>query len=964
MSSPIAPRIPLSTYRLQFNRSFTFLDAVAIIPYLHALGISDLYASSYLKAVPGSPHGYDLTDPTQLNPEIGTEEEYQMFVDTLSAHGMGHLLDMIPNHMGIARSSNPWWLDVLENGPSSAYAFFFDIDWHPIKAELEDKVLLPILGDLYGLVLESQEITLVYEDDSFWVHYGDNRLPVAPTSYGRILTHRLEDLIQQAGAEHPAVQELQSVVTAAEHLPSRSERDPARMAERNREKEIMKKRLAVLVSENPAIQQFLAENLRLFNGTKGDPASFDLLDDLLNDQAYRLAYWRVAAEEINYRRFFDINDLVAIHMENPLVFQATHRLIFQFVQRGYVTGLRVDHVDGLYDPGGYLCQLQASMKDRTDRRDAERPLFLIVEKILGAGESLPPDWPVHGTTGYDFLNVVNGLFVDGSNVSAFDEIYRRFTGLRMPYDELVYEKKKLIMGLSMASEINVLGHHLNRLSEKDRRSRDFTLYSLIHAIREIIACFPVYRSYMTAGSQEVTDRDRAYIRLAALKAKRRHPALSRLVFDFIRDLLLQSALDRPDDAEQERVRFMMKFQQTTSPITAKGIEDTAFYIYNRLVSLNEVGGDPEQFGIAVSSFHGVMRERHTSWPHTLSATSTHDTKRSEDIRARINVLSEMPGAWRSRVRLWSRLNKKYKAVLDGQPAPDRNEEYLLYQTLIGTWPLEPLDDGAYRVFCDRIEAYMDKALHEAKLHTSWLNPNHHYTGAVRKFIEAILDRTRPNPFLQDMATLIQDMIVPVGLSNALSQTLIKIMAPGIPDFYQGTELWDFSLVDPDNRRPVDYARRMQVMTELQEACRQAGNDRQVLARQLRETCRDGRIKLYVIMTGLNFRRAHASLFLHGTYLPLDCHGDKKDHLCAFARLHDQQAVITVVPRLLVGLGMDRGPDVWRNTTMVLPPELSAPSYRNLFTGEVLTPAVTAGGRSLCPADVFQDFPLGLLGSIP
>jgi (1->4)-alpha-D-glucan 1-alpha-D-glucosylmutase len=368
--------------------------------------------------------------------------------------------------------------------------------------------------------------------------------------------------------------------------------------------------------------------------------------------------------------------------------------------------------------------------------------------------------------------------------------------------------------------------------------------------------------------------------------------------------------------------------------------------------------------MAVSSFHGVMRERHASWPHTLSATSTHDTKRSEDVRARINVLSEMPGAWRSRVRLWSRLNKKYRAVLDGQPAPDRNEEYLLYQTLIGTWPLEPLDDEAYRVFCDRIESYMEKALHEAKLHTSWLNPNHHYTGAVRKFIEAILDRTRPNPFLQDMATLIQDVIVPVGLSNALAQTLIKIIAPGIPDFYQGTELWDFSLVDPDNRRPVDYARRMQVITELQEACRQAANDRRVLARQLRETSRDGRIKLYVIMTGLNLRRAHASLFLHGTYLPLDCHGDKKHHLCAFARLHEQQAVITVAPRLLVGLGTERGPEVWRNTMMVLPPELSASSYRNLFTGEVLTPTVIVGERSLCLADVFQDFPLGLLESIP
>ena len=876
MAAAPVSRIPLSTYRLQFNRAFTFTDAARIVPYLHSLGISDVYASSYLKAVPGSGHGYDLTDPTSFNPEVGTEEEYQAFIQALKRHGMGQILDVIPNHMGIARSSNAWWTDVLDNGPSSSYARFFDVDWRPIKAELKDKVLLPILGDLYGLVLENQEITLEYAEGNFWIHYYDYQLPVSSKSCRMILTHRLDKLIATVGNEDAGIQELQSIVTALNHLPFRSERDTARLVERNREKEIVKKRLAALIQNNRTIEQFVMENIRLFNGTKGDHGSFDLLDALLDDQAYRLAFWRVAAEEINYRRFFDVNELVAVRMEDPVVFEAFHRLIFRLLQEGSVTGLRIDHVDGLYDPAAYLRQLQAAAGERSDQETTnDRSLYLIVEKILGAGETLPGDWPVSGTTGYDFLTLLNGLFVDGANAVRFEDIYRRFTGNRGPYDELVYEKKQLTMAVSMASEINVLGYQLDRLSEKDRRSRDFTLNSLIHAIREIIAWFPVYRTYIAPSGQSVTDRDRAYIRLAVLKAKRRHPALSNLVFDFVRDLLLEPRPTSRQDAEEERLAFVMKFQQTTSPVTAKGIEDTAFYIFNRLVSLNEVGGDPEQFGVGVSSFHGVMRERQASWPHTLSATSTHDTKRSEDVRARINVLSEVPELWKSHLQLWSKLNKKYKTDIEGQPAPDRNEEYLLYQTLLGTWPLDPPDEGSFGIFCDRIQAYTSKALHESKVHTSWVNPNHLYDAAVQKFIEAILDRTRPNPFIENLVAFVQTVIIPVGLCNALSQVLIKITAPGVPDFYQGMELWDFSLVDPDNRRPIDYSHRARLLAELQQACQEAGADRRALSRHLLETRLDGRIKLYVIMTALNFRRARQELFQRGDYLPLDTSGGKK-----------------------------------------------------------------------------------------
>lgn len=720
------PRLPLSTYRLQFNRSFQFSNACRLIPYLNTLGITDCYTSSYLKAVPGSQHGYDMVDPTTFNPEVGTEEEYQTFVETLRSHGMGQVLDVVANHMGIGKSCNPWWLDVLENGPSSPYSSFFDIDWRPVKAELKDKVLLPILGDQYGTVLENQEIRLAYEEGAFFIRYYDHQLPIAPRSYNRILSRHLDSLLEAHGSADPHLQEMQSIITALNYLPLRSEQDTQRVIERYREKEIIKKRLAALVRESPVIAPFLEENLRQFNGKRGDPKSFDLLDLLLDDQAYRLASWQVAAEEINYRRFFDINELAAIRMEDPIVFEKVHPLIFRLLETGSVTGLRIDHVDGLYDPKDYLQKLQGwARANLASERTFEKPLYVIVEKILGRGEVLPDEWPVDGTTGYDFLNLLNGLFVDPDSERAFDNLYARFIGKRLSFEDLIYEKKKLIMEASMASEINVLGHQLNLLSEKNRRARDFTLNSLTHAIREIIACFPVYRTYVTGNPEEVTERDRAYIRLAVARAKRRNPAVSGLVFDFLRDLLLLKYAEHlSEEDRQAQHRFVMKFQQTTSPVTAKGIEDTAFYIYNRLLSLNEVGGDPEQFGVDLKTFHDRMGERQARWPHALSATATHDTKRGEDVRARINVLSEMPQAWQISLTSWAKLNKTKKRLVEEKPAPGRNEEYFLYQTLIGVWPFNPLEDAGYRIFCDRIQVYMLKAVREAKVHTSWISPNH------------------------------------------------------------------------------------------------------------------------------------------------------------------------------------------------------------------------------------------------
>ncbi|HXE81334.1 MAG TPA: malto-oligosyltrehalose synthase, partial [Vicinamibacterales bacterium] len=681
---PLTP--PCATYRLQLHAGFTFADAERIVDYLEALGVSHCYASNYLAAVPGSPHGYDLVDPTRLNPEIGDERAFRAWVDALRARGMGHIVDVVANHMGIARSANPWWQDVLENGPSSRHADAFDIDWRPLKPELECKVLLPVLGDTYGAVLERQEITLEYDAGSFQIRYFDWVFPVAPGTYDRILQLGLDQLLDRLGPGDEVSTELLSILTAIRHLPDGQVRAPELREEREREKEVIKRRLAALTERSPAVAAHVRQAVAALNGIKGDPRSFDALDALLDAQPYRLAHWRVAAEEINYRRFFDINELAAIRMEVPAVFERVHAFLFDLLAAGLVDGFRIDHVDGLYDPGDYLARLQARAQAvRPDRYSPDRPLYIVVEKILGHGEQLP-DWPVAGTTGYDFLVMVNGLFVDRRGERAASDAYDRFTRLRMPYREIVYRGKQLILRVSMASELNVLAHRLNRFSERNRHYRDFTLNSLGYAIREIIACFPVYRTYVNERELDVSERDRAYIEAAVREAKRRDPTRPSSVYHFIRDLLLKRADYIPESERDEQLQFVGKFQQVTSPVTAKGIEDTALYIYNRLVSLNEVGGEPDRFGVAPGELHAWLAARAARWPHGLSATSTHDTKRSEDVRARINVLSELMSAWRQATSQWARINRRFRSVVDGQSYPSRNEEYLLYQTLVGTWP--------------------------------------------------------------------------------------------------------------------------------------------------------------------------------------------------------------------------------------------------------------------------------------
>jgi (1->4)-alpha-D-glucan 1-alpha-D-glucosylmutase len=963
-------RIPTATYRIQFNRVFKFADAQAIVPYLQELGISDCYASPVLKTPADSDNGYDVCDHSQLNPVLGNEDDFAAFTSTLGKHGLGLVLDIVPNHMGIGQT-NAWWTDVLENGPSSSYAYYFDIDWHPVNPQLENKVLLPILEDQYGHVLEDGKLRLAYEDGAFFIYYYETKLPLTPRTYSSILEHRLDRLAESLGKDNESLQELKSILTAISYLPGRTESDPEKLQERNREKEIIKRRIAALVQASPPVSDAIDAALREFNGTVGEPRSFDLLDRLIEAQSYRLAFWRVAGEEINYRRFFDINELAAIRMELPEVFQATHQLILRFLAEGKVTGLRVDHPDGLWDPAVYFRQLQqsyASQKPKSldntvlnpNRVQPPWPLYVVAEKILSKGESLPEDWAVYGTTGYDFLNNLNGVFVELANHDAIDKIYRDFIGRKIDFRNLINSTKKMTMLISLASEVNSLSHQLDRISERNRHYRDFTLNSLTFAIREVIACLSVYRTYNNATTGAVSERDQKYITAAVEEAKKRNPRTARALFDFIRDTLLLRNLHnfRAEDRSQV-IDFVMELQQLTGPVMAKAVEDTAFYAYNRLTSLNEVGGDPEQFGLSLEAFHRQNADRQRHWPHSMLATSTHDTKRSEDVRARINVLSEIPTEWGAALERWSGLNADRKSEVDGELAPDHNDEYLFYQTLVGAWPLESCTAEEFANFRERISAYMLKAVKEAKVHTSWVNPNEAYNHAVSKFVEQVLIADAENRFLSDFSYFHRGVAYPAML-NSLAQTLLKIASPGVPDFYQGTELWDFSLVDPDNRRPVDFGRRMTLLEELKQREKEG---RAALVQDLLARWVDGKIKLYVTYKGLSFRQSHKSLFEEGGYLPIDASDRARDHICAFVRQKDGAMALVVAPRLITKLLRAERPPIgeetWGSSALVLPDD-APDSWINILTGEELE-VVPARQKKLLPlAKVFGSFPLALL----
>jgi (1->4)-alpha-D-glucan 1-alpha-D-glucosylmutase len=902
-------RIPTCTYRLQFNRWFTFSQAREVVPYLEALGISDVYASPYFQASPDSLHGYDITDHDTLNAAIGSHEDYEAWVGELHAHAMGQILDFVPNHVGIAEPLNEWWMDVLENGPSSRYAPYFDIDWQPLKSDLRDKVLLPILSDQYGRVLERGDLQVRFEEGTFYLLYGKRRLPIAPGTYRHVLKIALRSLSEHKEEDFYA--ELQSILTALEYLPKRTETDPKRIAERIREKEIIKRRLERRCAEAPQVQQAIEKALVQINGEPGDPRSFDALDQLLNAQSYRLAFWRVAAEEINYRRFFDVNDLAAIRVELPEVFDAIHRLVLELVNAGAVTGLRIDHPDGLYLPREYFEKLQ--------QRCA---------KALGVG--LPKDSLAE---------------------TAITKTFHRFIDHSVPLGHLLYAKKLQVMKLSLANDVDVLGNMLDRLSEQNRWYRDFTLEALSRAVRETIACFPVYRTYLAPG-QPVTEDDRQIVERAIAAAKRRNPAMEESIFNFLRDVLLFRFPPNLDaKARAEHTNFVLKFQQATGPIMAKGLEDTVFYIYNRLAALNEVGGEPQQFGLGVAAFHERNIDRQHNWPASLLATSTHDTKRSEDVRARIVAISEIPELWRRSLQRWRAANRRWKRTINDVEAPDANEEYLLYQTLLGTWPMQPNGEPettATPDYTERIQAYMAKALHEAKLNTSWIQPNEEWDAAMRDFVAKILEPSPRNKFIPVFVPVAKE-VAQLGAVNSLTQILLKLTSPGVPDIYQGNEIWDYSLVDPDNRRPVDYKRRREMLESLATAN----------AHDLVRDWADGRIKMFLTQRGSQFRRQHTELFQHGEYLPLTPSGTFAECCVTFVRELEDQWIIVIAPRLSSHVGFPPIGESWKDTIVELPETLPLAHAHDLFTCR----PVPVQGRRVKLADAMSILPFAVITNL-
>jgi (1->4)-alpha-D-glucan 1-alpha-D-glucosylmutase len=1001
-------RLPVATYRLQFTGDFTFRQAAELIDYLGALGVTDVYASPLLQARERSQSGYDVADCERLNEDLGTPEEFEALALGLREKGMGLVLDIVPNHMTMASTRNRWWLDVLENGRLSNYASFFDIDWAPLKPDLTHKILLPVLGDQYGKVLESGELKLQREAGALWIGYHTWQFPLSPSTYGTVLSDMLLPLEAEVGADHADVLELHSIVTAIRNLPSHSVVDRERIAEYHREKEFIKHRLRSLFERFPPALAALDRSLETLNGKQGDPRSFDRLDELIGQQPYRLAHWQVASDEINYRRFFDVNELAAICVENPEVFQQTHRLVFDLIERGLVTGLRIDHPDGLFDPRGYLRQLQetrllqlardawqkrsrirensgdtAGVRTLTSSATDEqrwqsvteallsarqnephdsplaRPLYVAVEKILDFDEPLADDWAVHGTVGYEFLNRLNGLFVDPAGEQSISTTYARFTDESLNFRELTYRCKRLIVRMSMASELQVLGYKLDRISERNRWTRDFTLNSLTRALQEVAACFGVYRTYVT--QEIVPEADLRVIEAAVARAKRHNRAMSASIFDFVRDALLLRYRDNADDEERQALwQFVGKFQQLTGPIMAKGVEDTAFYRFNRLVSLNEVGGDPARFGNDPAAFHRLNASRVSRQLRGLSSTSTHDTKRSEDVRARINVLSEIPRLWRQKLSKWSRLNRRLRSDVEGHPAPAPSDEYLLYQTLIGLWPDTPPHGAERKQRIERAQQYMLKVAREAKSHTSWISPHEPYERALTAFVTDILDDQRRRSFVADLQNFAQT-VADHGRWNSLSQTLLKIASPGVPDFYQGCELWTHSLVDPDNRRPVDFEnarRRLEELLTWMGA--DASPERRALLSNLVESRADGRIKLFVTLMGLRARRALPELFTEGEYIPLTVNGPQAEHLVAIARRRGAACAIALAPRLTVKLCGFGGPPplgpLWEGAMLELPPDWPVAAMTNVYSGEKIE---LAGGLQNI-ARLLADFPVALL----
>lgn len=956
--------IPRATYRLQLNSRLGFTDVRRLLGYFDRLGISHIYTSPFLEARAGSAHGYDITDHNAFNPELGSEADFDDFASGLASRGMGLILDFVANHMGVGKADNSRWQDVLEWGEASPFAAFFDIDWHSPMASLRGKVLLPFLGQSYGNVLEGGELQLGFDASrgSFAVTYFDHLFPVAPRHYARILSAvSPEALAASARAELAGLSAaFRTLRTAGFSVP--------RQREVRQRAETLKEQLASLAQRVPQVNEQIENAVSLHNGGPGQPARCLRLHRLLQRQAYRLSWWRVASDNINYRRFFDINDLVAIRTERTEVFDNIHRLVLRLIAEDKLQGLRIDHIDGLSDPRHYCERLRNAA---ASRKPEGSPLYLVVEKILAHGEVLRTDWPVAGTTGYEVLNRINSLFIEPGSGDLLQSFYRRLTGMEQSFDETLASAKHQVIDHLLASDIQVLSNLFSRLAESNWHTRDFTLASLRRALAEIIVSFPVYRTYVDPKGCSPSDRHE--IDQAISATKKRDPLINNELLDFIHGVLTTDlARSRSGFNQNQVIRIAMKFQQYSGPIMAKSLEDTAFYRHMPLASVNEVGGDPRHFGTSVEDFHRFIDDRATQWPHAMITTATHDSKRGEDVRARLNALTEVPELWSQRVEEWTSLNECHRVVVDAVDSPVRNDEYLLYQTLAGSIPMEWLgsaspdfsppgspfpDTGALADYRQRIDDYMIKAVREAKLNSSWSYPNLAYEEALSSFVRHILEPG--SGFLKSLLEFME-VLGPLGALNSLAQTTLKFTLPGVPDLYQGNELWDLNLVDPDNRRPVDYGAREEILRQLSD---RADGNRDDLVAELANMWPDGRIKLYVTWQLLELRRRHPGLFLQGTYEPVHIHGDHGHCLCAFARRHQGQCLLTVVPCLnkikaangggLTAAGLYGGAGISLEATS------DRRHWHNLFTGNRISTEVN---RELPVSDLLAKFPVAVLHS--
>ena len=967
--------IPRATYRVQLHRHFGFDDATALVPYLAALGISHLYCSPPLRARPGSLHGYDVTDHGEINPELGGRAGLDALVAALHAQGMGLLVDIVPNHMGVLGGDNAWWLDVLENGEASAFADYFDIAWHPADPVLEGRVLLPMLGDQYGAVLERGELQLGFDPERgyFTLNYFEHRLPIDPAGYGELLRRALRGT-PGAAADGAGV-ELERLAAEFSRLPPHGSADSAARRLRQREKTALKARLAQCLRQRPGLVGAIQCMVLALNGQGGSRNSFDALDALIATQAYRLAHWRIAGDEINYRRFFDINELAALRMDRAEVFEATHRLVLELAASGAIDGLRIDHPDGLADPAAYFLRLQqryaeqaglAAPQPVAGARPEGLPLYVVIEKIVAPHEQMPREWAVHGTTGYRFANVINGVMIDTAAKARLDRVWRAFAGDEAEdFDDLAWQGRHLVMQSSLAGELSVLATALLRLARADRRTRDFTLNSLRRALADVVASFPVYRTYIV---DKPSPQDRKFIAWALGRAQRRSLGSDASVFEFLRRVLLGRPLPGGTAELLAGYRaFTRRFQQYTAPVAAKGIEDTALYRHHRLISVNDVGGDPDAFGITVTAFHAASRDRALRWPQTMLASSTHDAKRSEDVRARIDVISEMPAAWRLTVRRWGRLNRRHRRTVDGAQAPTRNDEYLLYQRLIGSLPPGELDDAALAVYADRVAQATLKSARESKAVTSWINPNADYESALTGFVHALLSRPHNAVFLDDLAATAA-VFAWYGALNGITMATLKTLSPGVPDFYQGLEVIDLSMVDPDNRRPVDFERRRRLLDEMRALAELP--DRGPALHSLLAQASSGQAKFWATWRALQWRFSNEVMLQNADYMPLEVTGEKARHVIAFARRDGPRALVVIGTRLFASLGLRVGElpvgAVWGDTRVHWPAGEAGP-MGGVDGSESFVDAI--GGGCHAPAEngswplaqVLGAFPVAALG---